>query len=1825
MGLARILIAFLVLALLAGSHAIAQENKRQVVISENSDYFGFDLRSEKDVSLDQCKLICIKDRDCRAFTYNTRVNWCFLKSDYSQIIAFEGATAGKVVEISSEPDLGAPPELTGVPAPLRNSAKAFVAKLKKQSTDTSFGTTEFLIETGRSALARNDLVLAQQMFGQVLARSADLPANWWLISRSASGWLRKNRKYNRDLQNLAMNAALGAYQKSRTAGVRADALVSVAEALVQKRLYREAIVSYRASLKLKDNGDVRRAFTQLRREKGFRITNHSVEADTTSPRICVDFSEPLDTADTAYENYLSTQGLSNPALAVSNSRLCVEGLQHGQEYKLVLRQGLPAKSGEILDRDVVLNTYIRDRAAAVRFTGDNFVLASSARHGIPIVGINAQSAELEVLRVGERSLSRLVAGSQFLSQLRDYTSNTIASDIGQSIWKGKIDLQRSLNREVVTSFPIDEALPDRQPGIYILTAKAEGEKRSSWDPVATQWFLISDIGLVTYAGNDGLTVFASSLDSGASLAGVSVDLLARNNEVLGTAVTDTEGKARFEPGLMRGSAGLAPTLVTAKRSQDDGTDFVFLDISRAGFDLSDRGVEGRPSPGTLDLYTYLDRGIYRPGETVNLVTLARDHKVEAINDLPLTAMLVRPDDVEADRTVSKHAQLGGHDLAFVLPDNAMRGVWKLRVHADPNGPALSEKQFLVEDFVPDRIEFDLASSAKYLSPAAPAAIDLTGRYLYGAAAADMSLEGEIRLKPSRDRAAAKGYLFGLAGAESAGGRVIQLEKLPKTNAEGKARFAAALDRLPSTTSPLVAEISVRLRETGGRAVERQLKIPVAANGPMIGIRPQFGGGQVEEGGTAGFKIIALDAADKRLDISRLNWSLHRIERNYQWYRSNSSWRYEAVEVPRLVQNGQIDVKADRAADLSFPVDWGRYRLQIESPRADGPATSVQFNSGWYVETSSTETPDALEIALDKSSYLPGESAQLNVSARHQGELLVTIGADRIVDAFRVKVKAGDNQVNVPVKDNWGAGAYVTATLFKPGNLEQSRLPARSIGTTWLTVDPGDKSLAVSLDLPERIKPNALLDIPLSVAGAAEGEEIFVTVAAVDVGILNLTRYQPPNPSEWYFGQRALGLEIRDLYGRLIDGSQGAFGRIRSGGDGPGMTAEGSPPTEQLLSLFSGAVRLDADGRGQVSFYIPQFNGTARVMAVAWSSKAVGQASEDVIIRDPILLSSSLPKVLAPGDQARTLVEIHNTDGTPGTYELSATATDQLKLTSLPDSVTLAANERRVVALTIDAINPGTAELEFTLSRDGDVVTQVSRALTIRPATPAVATRSEFLLAANGGSVTIDKSLLGDSHIAGSEVGIHVGYNKSLDVSSLLMRLDRYPYGCAEQTVSRALPLLYLSELDAPSALSATEDLSERIDKAIQRVVTFQSASGGFGLWGPGSGDLWLDAYISDFLTRAREKSYTVPEQAMRLAIQNLQNRLAFQNKITGSGDAQAYSLYVLARNRMASASDLRYFADTKIASFKTPLARAHLAAALSLYNEQQRSSNTFASALDMANRSLAINYKNDYYGSLLRDGAAMLALAAETPNVRSMVPDLLKFIDSEMDHRSYTSTQEDAWLVLAARAVEEANRTLQLTVNNQTRVGALKEKLPGAELLAEPLSVVNRTSKPVSAIVTKYASPLVALPASSEGYEIKRHYYNLDGSEASLNNVHQNQRFVVVLTVSEFSNLASQIMVSDLLPGGFEIDNPQLVQSAQLENFDWLGQVQISHSEFRSDRFLAALQRNVGKSRSFNLAYVVRAVTPGRYAHPAASVEDMYRPQFSARTASGFLEILPAR
>jgi len=1807
----------LVLLLMAAGAAQAAEARR-VVTTDNSDYFGFDLRSAQNVTLDQCKTTCLGDSACRAFTYNTKAKWCFLKSDFNTIKPFVGAVAGKVVPVNGDADIGAPPELAFFPSWMADQAQQYRNFILGPGFTKPTDGLNALVDAAEEASRSGSHRTAMQKYEQAVSILPDDGQFWLKLAHEALAVDTATGSEAATLQANATSAAFNGYKLVRTAALRAEALSLLAAGLDRRDLYRPALQAYEASLALVNSAAVQADYEDLKARKGFRVIDHSVDADTSAPRICAQFSEELVKTGIDYAQFVTVDGHAPKGVEAKDKQICVEGLEHGRHYDVTFRTGLPAAIGEVISTPIVLSVYVQDRAPSARFTGDSFVLPAGARRGIPVVTVNMDAAAMKLYRIGDRALAQLLSGWQFLRQLDGYDVSNISDQMGEPVWEGRMEIANALNKEVTTSFPVDEALPERKPGVYILTAQAVDDHSEEYDSRATQWFVVSDIGLSTYTGQDGLSVFARSLGTAKPIEGAELTLLARNNEILGTATTDSEGKAVFNPGLTRGEGGMVPAVLMAKQGDQD---FVFLDMTKAGFDLSDRGVEGRPAPGALDLYAWTERGIYRAGEVVHVAALARDDAAKAVDNLPLTFIFTRPDGVEARRVVVDTPSAGGYAVDLPLEPNAMRGTWTVAIHTDPKQAAVASHMFLVEDFVPDRIEFDLSADRTEIARGETSNVTVEGRFLYGAPAAGLALEGETTLSATRDWDRFKGFSFGLADEQTAEPSVTPLADLPLVGDDGKATFPVTVDQLPSTTKLVKAKVTVRMRETGGRAVERSLDIGVRPQGQMIGLRPDFANDEVPQGGTAKFSVIAVDADGKREALKGALWSLVKVERNYQWYRNGSSWNYEPVEFTKSVANGTLDVAADGEATVSVPVDWGRYRLQVETADPEGPATSYEFYGGWYVDVSSTETPDALEIALDKDKYAAGEVAKLKVSPHYAGELLVTIGADKLLKTVSASVPADGGTIDIPVGEDWGAGAYVTATLFRPGDGQETRMPARAIGVKWLAVDPGAKKLAVTLTPPEKMEPRRTLSVPVAVAGAEAGDQAYVTVAAVDVGILNLTNYKAPDPDGWYFGQRMMGLELRDLYGRLIDGSLGATGRLRTGGDGAAMQSQGNPPTEKLVAFFSGVVELDADGKATVDFDLPQFNGTVRVMAVAWTKEAVGHAQTDVIVRDPVVLTAGLPRFLAPGDSAAMRLDVTNTDGPDGDYAVAIESTGGLSVGTdgVPEKLTLASGKRQTFTVPLTAVTAGDSSITVRLSHEGGPEVEQTLFLPIRPSQLPVTTRLVVDLKA-GGSLRVDRELLAASLLEGASVSVGVSQAAAFDVPSLLLSLDQYPYGCAEQTTSRALPLLYMSEMAKPYGIAEDPDLHKRVQDAIYRVLSYQASAGSFGLWGPGSGDLWLDAYVTDFLTRAREAKYDVPALAISQALSNLQNGLGYDQNVQDRGSEIAYALYVLARNKKASVGDLRYYADTQLEAFSSPMAVAQLGAALALYGDAQRSEATFQAALQLANATPNYDWYRSDYGSKLRDGAAMLALAAESKPVPSIVPELVRMVTRDRALKTWTSTQDEAWMLLAARALKEGNNSIQLSIDGNPHSGAWATTVSGDDLQAGPITVANTGKDALQAVVTTVAAPAQPLPAGGDGFTIERTYYRLDGTEANVTEVNQNERFVVVLKVHENNDWQQRVLITDLLPGGFEIDNPGLVSSAQLSNFSWLAQTDAAHLEFRDDRFVAAFNPSQD-SRDMTLAYVVRAVTPGVYAHPAASVEDMYRPQYSARTATGMMEV----
>ena len=1706
---------------------------------------------------------------------------------------------------------------------LADSAVRLEAQIKTESGQVAKPVATLRSEAD-AAFAKRDFRSGMQSLAQIVAVAPRESGNWLRLARAILQIRPSDDRERVNFLERAATAAYIAYQRSGNAGEEADALVLLGRTFAERKLWRPALDAYRYSLDLREVADVRQAYEQVRDEHGFRILDYSVDADAASPRACFQFSEDLPGKRADFSPFVALEGTDKPAITTEEKQLCVEGLKHGERYSITLRAGLPSTVRETLQKSAEYNIYVRDRSPYVRFTGKAYVLPRVGQRGIPVVSVNTAAVSVQVHRIGDRNLLDTVLGGDFQRNIYTYERGRLGTEKGELVWKGELKINSVLNADVTTAFPIDQAIGDLKAGVYVMTAQPETRAASddeSYGQLATQWFIVSDLGLTAFSGNDGVNVFLNSLATTEAKAGIEIRLIARNNEVLAVRTTDANGFARFESGLARGEGGLSPAMLVA----DGKGDYAFLSLKGPAFDLTDRGVAGRAVTANLDAFVYAERGVYRSGETVHLTTLLRDSLGVAVTGVPMTLVIERPDGVEYRRAVVQDQGLGGRSLSFPMISTAPTGTYRVRAYTDPKGAAVGSASFLVEDYVPDRMEFDLASPTGKLSKETPAEITLDGRFLYGAPASNLDLEGEMKVKAADTRPGFAGYQFGSNDdEEDVKSEQTSLEDLPQTDDDGKATFTVALDKLPGTSRPLEAEVTVRLVESGGRAVERSITLPVVPSSTMIGVKPLFSGKSLGEGENAGFDVIVVSPDGKQLAASGLRYELLKIERRYQYYRRDGRWEYEPVKSTRRMADGRIDVAMGTPGRISLPVTWGRYRLDVASDDRSIPPTSVTFDAGFYADASA-DTPDLLEIALDKPEYAAGDTMTVAVTARTAGKVTLNVVGDKLFSTTTTDVQAGTARIPLTVGRDWGTGAYVVATLRRPLDEAASRMPGRAIGLQWFSVDKKARTFAVEMPLPTLMRPNGPLRVPLKLAGLNTGEEARVVVAAVDVGILNLTNYKPPAPDDYYLGQRRLSAEMRDLYGQLLDGMQGTRGSIRTGGDGAGAALAGTPPTQPPLALYSGIVTVKSDGWAEVLFDIPAFSGSVRVMAVAWSKDKVGKASADVTVRDPVVLTATLPRFLLTGDRGTIRLDLDNVEGPTGDYAINVQTSGPLQVGQAAQTVKLANKQRSGVMLPINATAVGIGNVAVKVTGPNGFEVQRSYTLAAKPATQILTRRTVRPIARNE-SISISSDLFADLVPGTGGVQLSVGPSTALDVAALLKALDRYPFGCTEQTTSRALPLLYVNELASEAHLSLDVAIDDRLKGAIERVLSRQSSNGSFGLWGAGGGDMWLDAYVTDFLTRARERNFAVPDVAFRLALDNLRNHIAQNDPAKNGGSDLAYVYYVLARNGVAPLGDLRYLADTKLDALKTPIAKAQLAAALGMLGDKTRAERVYNAALDDIPPQPKLELGRTDYGSALRDASAFVALASEGSAPRASILKAVERIEAARALSSYTSTQENAWMVLAARALARDTANMALDVAGETRRGPLYRSFSANDLRAGPLRVTNNGDANVQAVVSVIGAPLTPEPAVDRGFAIHRYYYTLDGERADVSKVKQNERFAVVLKITEGQPTFGRIIIADYLPAGFEIDNPRLVSSGDTGTLSWIEDAKDpAHSEFRDDRFTAAFDRASSDKAVFTVAYVVRAVSPGKYVLPQAYVEDMYRPDRFGRTGVGSVEIEAAK
>ncbi len=1553
---------------------------------------------------------------------------------------------------------------------------------------------------------------------------------------------------------------------------------------------------------------------------GFDVVDLDVLNDRAVPEVCFHFNEDLPVDPEAYlEDYVRVAPRAETAVTVSGEALCVSGLDFGTRYDIRLRSGLPSQSGGSLAGDLNYDIYVADRPSSLTFLGDRgYILVKDLGKGLPIRTVNLETAELKVIQVNDRNLAPQMARGEFGGQGQLWPSEVddYLESKGVEIWSGSLDLEASKpNQALDSQIPIAGLIDKPEPGLYLAVARAPGAE--SWDPWASQWFLVSDIGLTSFTADNGLWVFARTLGDASPIAGLEITLLAKDNAILGKTRTGPGGKATFDAALLRGPGGNGPRALLAYGASGD---FALLNLTAPTLDLSDRPIGGRTPPGAVEAFVYSERGIYRPGETVHLMALARDRALKAEGQLPLTFKLWRPDGAEFRRELTQDAGGGAHRWSVTLPGTARTGLWEATAHLGPKGPAIGRTSFEVEDFVPPQIEFDLTTKDKMADVDQPITAELKADYLYGAPAANLTGEYTLIIQAADDPFPQfPGYHFGLAQQKVSPERSDPVSFT--TDEAGKAQLKASVELLPDSMSPLSVSLRAAVFDIGGRGVYRRVTLPLKDKSYYLGIQPQFEDGSVGIGQPARFQVIALDREGSEQPVDEAQYTVYEEDYDYVWYREYDQWKARWVVRDSVVDQGTIFLTPGQPGEIDFTPDWGLYRVEVQAANGE-IASSYRFSGGWWRDPS-VDTPDDVEVSLDRETYQGGESAKAFIKPPFDAHVLVTVADSDLRWTATAEIGRDGGFVEVPVSADWTAGAYVMVTAFpkKPASIEA--MPTRAVGLTWLAIDRKPYELAVSMQLPDKIEPSRTLKVPLKVEGAAAGAKVYLTLAAVDDAVLQLTGYKAPDPLGWLLGKQALGVRLHDLYGYLIRPQGDVLAKLRSGGDQEGRNLESLPErSSKVVSLFSGIVEVAADGTASVSLDIPDFNGRLRFMAVAWSAAKLGNGQDTMIVRAPLIAELTLPRFLAPGDAADSVLVLRNLDGAAGDYEVTVAGDGVVSVGGgALQAKGLAQGKEVRKSQTLTAEKVGVSKLQLTVTGPDGYRLERDFALSVRPASPIVTERRVALLEPGRSTTVSDATATGYLPETAS-VGLSVSAAPDFDLPGILAALDRYPYGCAEQTTSRAMPLLYVNQVAKALGLGDEAGLSQRVQQAIYRLINQQRSSGSFGLWGPyGTPQVWLTAYVADFLTRAKAAGYHVPEAGYQAAITWLESMTRRYLDSPEDYAGYAYAQYVVTRAGRGDLSELRYFYETRFDKLPTPFARGQFAAALAYVGDTTRAAAAFSQA-ESVKTDQEVRWTD--YGTMLRDDAALVALMAESGAAPSeLLAQTTERLSADFADAKHLSTQEMAWLVLASQGLIKTAGPMHIAVDGKV------ERRPGEALYRrlalaagpQSLTVENRGKGALYQVLTLTGVPEKPLPAEQDGFSLRRRVFDLKGIPASLDDMKQGESYVVLLEGRSEDGRAHRALIVDMLPAGWEIENAALGQGVPLDSFPWLGKLtETEHREARDDRFAAAVNLTPSEA-GFRTAYIVRAVTPGDFVLPGSYIEDMYRPDLSARGSAGRITI----
>ena len=1481
----------------------------------------------------------------------------------------------------------------------------------------------------------------------------------------------------------------------------------------------------------------------------------------------------------------------------------------GQLYELVVREELVAINGSNLDSEYRETLRFDDLPSDLDFEHKGDFLSASGDHSITIETINISNISVKIDRAYRNNLFPLFS---FFSYGR-----SISRRLGDQISNEIISIANNPNTLVRTSVDLDRFIVGSEPGLYRVALSSRDHYGT-----ASRWLLITDLGIVAKSHGAGLLVWVCSFSSLDSVPSARVTLLSNQQQVLASGSTDAGGmwntgglKEEFEDGH--------PYMLTVEK--DGEYSFLLLDrhsISTASLDVSGSVVPRMGYQG----FVYGERDIYRPGETWRGLAIVRDGQLRPPPAMPVLLRHRDPQGREAGIFRSDLDSDGLIEVELDLPTYLRTGRHALELVVAES--VIASHSFHVEEFVPDRIKVEVSTESDDLHIGDVASFEVFGSYLFGAPANDLPVQSQVWLRP-RVFAPADypDFVFHNSSRKLDPFEILQDDgRLDDT---GKRTSALNFPSVLNVPSSLEILITSRVQEAGGRGVTARKRVNVHPYSSYLGLR-RTERGFAKPGSEVRLEYLSVDPQGKpassgriRVEFVRDRWNTVRRE-NY-----SGGIRYESVAQPEIIKIETLSAGNTRGQFGVVPPTHGSYRVVVTDPDS-GASSGVSFNaSGSGYSPWAVKHPTRVELELDRTDYAIGASAEVQIRAPFAGKLWLTVERDRVYYSKIVDLPGNTATVTVPVLRECRPNAYVTATLVRSAEAIPARGPGRAFGAVPIYVDHERNRLPLRIAAPDEARPRSPVAVEVFTKPNAK-----VTVAAVDEGILQLIDQKVADPFAFFYRQRALQVRSHDIFSYLMPESSPVAGKSAVGGGrrSPLDLMSQAIRTEGIrrstpVSFWSGILRADASGRVIAKFDVPEFHGALRIMAVAHLDDEFGAAQDFTRVRSPLLLLPTVPRFLSFDETLEIPVTVRNETGKAGDFRLSLNATGPLQIESesvMPLNVEDGSQETVYFGVK-SGQQSGSIGLEFEVAGNGER-TSASSAFPLRPDLPDRTVESTGSIEVP--SMVLESRFKGAFRVGSANRQLRISPLPMLRFSGQLRDLLRYPYGCLEQTTSRAFPLVYFGslarELD-PDHFKERES-SEFVRAGVKRISGMQLHSGGFGLW-PSSESVhpWGTIYATHFLVEARRAGHFVENSLYDAAINYLAGRS--RSKVTDSGEKierLVYTLYVLTRAGQPELGTMDVVRDQLLSTLR-PEGAALLAASYAAAGRKDFLDEMVADLEDVdgIDRQMGRNLN-----STVRNRSILLLALLDASPLHPKIPDLVQKLAEDAENSSWWSTQESGFAFLALgqffqRQGESPAYSGRVYAGDRqlgvfTKRSRVFPNLPSDSSIRIEMDPGYRPGSAFYSLTERGTPTDRAFGTRQDGLEVERRFLTRDGEPADLTGLQQGDLVLVETRARSLRDGVENVVVQNLLPSGLDIENPRLKTT---ETLDWMedSEEDSVHSDFRDDRVLVFT--DLPARKWVTMYSTLRAVTPGTFRLPPVQVEAMYDHAIGATGERGTIRI----